>query len=81
MIRGGGLLGLEDCPKCGSRMERGYVPVSNVRGLQWSNKKHKWLADSWFQEGVESLTGAVWWSVLNLEAHLCRKCRIITLEY
>jgi hypothetical protein len=71
----------DKCPKCGGEMEKGYVPVMN-RGLQWSTKKHKWMADSYWQESVESLTGDFYrLTVRNLEAYLCRKCRVVALEY
>ena len=70
------------CPECHREMERGYIPIGD-RGLQWSTKKHKWLADSLWQESVESLTGDTFcfYQLGNVPALLCRNCKLILVYY
>jgi predicted RNA-binding Zn-ribbon protein involved in translation (DUF1610 family) len=72
---------VKKCPECGEEMERGYLPVG-MRGLQWSSKKHKWFADSLWQESVESLTGDTFRAFMgNVPAYLCRECKLVLVFY
>jgi len=73
---------IKTCPECHGEMERGYIPIEE-RGLQWSTKKHKWMADSLWQESVESLTGDTFrfYQSGNVPAYLCRNCKLVLAYY
>lgn len=66
---------VKKCPKCGGELEKGFL--NSHSSLWWDTKPHKVMQDG------EQLTPSLnWrWSIQNLEAYRCKKCKLIMFEY
>jgi len=65
--------GIEVCPLCDSKMEKGFYMVP--RQTWWDTKKHKWTAGG--SEQINPFS----WTLTNFESHRCKKCKLIIFQY
>ena len=64
------------CPKCSGELEAGFLMTTGTR-LWWDTRTHRFLAD-----GEQITPNPIWkFSVQNLEALRCKKCKLIMFEY
>jgi len=66
------------CPKCGSKMEAGYVAS---RMIAWSNKQISNLSFKGLWSGEIVVSRGYPYPIANVEAARCRKCKIIIFKY
>ncbi|MBU5677803.1 hypothetical protein KQI88_15400 [Alkaliphilus sp. MSJ-5] len=63
------------CPKCGLKMENGYMYP--IRDIKWTyNNKPKFTA-----LGDETLIGLSGFTMNKLLSYRCTGCKIVTFEY
>ena len=67
---------IEVCPRCGSKMEKGFIGV--WRGIFWSKEKHTTIWKLPF--GNDMIFRA---SLKNpmIEAYRCKQCKLIIFRY
>lgn len=64
------------CPVCGNEMEKGYL--QSGQRMSWVKKKHK--VSLLPQAGEVSLGNNILGG-LAFEAHICKACKKVTLDY
>ena len=63
---------LKKCPRCQGELEQGFLVTNHP--LWWDTKEHLLIV------GGEQLVDFNF-VVLNLEAHRCKKCKLIIFQY
>jgi len=69
---------IEVCPLCGSKMEKGYVASKMI---SWSDQKIKDLSLKGLFGGELIVSRGYPYLIVNVEAHRCRKCKLIIFRY
>jgi predicted RNA-binding Zn-ribbon protein involved in translation (DUF1610 family) len=71
---------IEDCPVCGSKLERGYIAS---KAISWRDRKiSNWWPPKGLLAGELIVSGGFpWQKIINVEAYRCRKCRLIIFRY
>lgn len=64
----------ENCPRCGKKMERGYITAAQL--IYWSKEK----TSRWIRAGDEHLVGSRWSGTCS-EAYRCPNCKIVLFSY
>lgn len=73
----------ENCPFCGSKLERGYVFNPWAAGLFWSREKRTfWDREKiWSVKRLERLTRDSSWSPAGSIASRCPHCMMVFMPY
>lgn len=65
-----------NCPCCNAEMEKGYLQSNRM--ILWAKKKHK---ISLLPRDGEVVIGENFFSVVALEAHICKQCKKVLVDY
>jgi Zn-finger nucleic acid-binding protein len=68
---------VKKCPECGGEMEKGFVNTSSW--VFWDTKEHK--RGIFGRPGGEVIIPLSLFTVRNVEADRCPKCRLILFKY
>ena len=64
------------CPHCQAPMEKGYLQAGQI--MLWAKKKHKVALLP--RDGEVLIAKNYLWGVA-LEAHICKQCKIVVVDY
>jgi hypothetical protein len=69
------LSGIEQCPKCGGGLDKGYTIM--IRGSEWNENKPGFLKFA----GLNKPLTNVRWKVPAFPSLRCRTCHFVTFDY